>query len=200
MLDLRMSEMGEPRPPFTVVHPGGKVMVKAWTKAVSLTVPALAPELTPVRIGDLPRMWVFVAPGATTELSHHPCCGFGYEGNAYDDDAVAVCVPKTCPEDTDVIKPGLQIDPVCGEEERCLRPVSVRVVADGEPSQITVTGEPLEAKPLKDATYERVYIMPGRRVELSANGETVDDLLLVDAGARYTVWVEAGKVVVVTRD
>lgn len=132
------------------------------------------------------------------------CCGLWYDGAQYDD-ARATCAPEgtdECADDLWTVTPGLADDPVCGERRRCVPYPEARVVVL-DASAVTATdmeGDPLpsgrDAAQVKHApvavTREGAFVS----VEIGDRSQ----LVAVDHGVRYTIYVKGGAIERVARD
>ncbi|MBS1117952.1 MAG: hypothetical protein H6Q90_180 [Deltaproteobacteria bacterium] len=175
--------------PFEVRGAEGSLLVKTPGRQV-LVLPSHPTELVPLVVDQAGVVWFRIAPGEDVMLSDHPCCFLEYAGNKYDD-AIATCArphEALCPDPLDTVQPGLADDKVCGERRRCVRYPEVRLVARG-----ATEDSPYELAP---TDLSNLYHLP----ETFAGKPLEPAAIAVDRAYRYTVWIDAGRVVRVRRD
>ncbi|MDB4962595.1 MAG: hypothetical protein JWP01_2594 [Myxococcales bacterium] len=192
---LMMTACGaEPRPP-TVVQGRAPGSANELTARDFITTPEHGSITTTV----------WIEPSRVAGIAvDDPCCGLWYDGAQYAD-ANATCAPAgndECDDALWTVRPGLADDPVCGERRRCMPLPQARIVVlDGS----AVTAEDLTGELLpsgRDAAqlkHGRVGVTREGAFVMVAIG-TRRQMVAVDLGARYTIYVQGGAIQRVTRD
>jgi hypothetical protein len=148
---------------------------------------------------------VWIDPARIAGMSlDDPCCGLWYDGGQYAA-TNATCAPNgkdACADPLWTVTPGLAEDPVCGTRRRCMPLPEVRVIVlDGGAviaRDLTEEALPRGSDDAKLA-YGRVRVT--REGAFVAVGEGKrQQLVAVDLGVRYTIYVRGGSIERVTRD
>jgi hypothetical protein len=156
---------------------------------------------------------VWIEPGHEGSMNtDDPCCGLSYDGN-WTDDRIATCAAE--PGEGTECGPGrttpywgsLADDPVCGERPRCVPLPEARIILLDATAATSTDSDGVPVPTGADARAVAYGRVSGERdggtllqISLEAGGKQRQELVALDFGARYTIFVRAGRIERVSRD